>query len=308
MPIKKVLITGSSGTIGTRLCEKLLKERYTVVGVDSEPNKWNERVNKLTMIGNLLERQTIEGLPCNVDLVVHLAANARVYDLVINSQKARDNLVTLFNVLEFCKKNGVKRFIFASSREIYGDQDQKQYSEKNVCIRSCGNPYAASKIGGEALVHAYHRCYGINFIVIRFSNVYGMYDESDRVIPLFIRLTRENQDLTIYGGEKILDFTYIDDAISGVLECIRSFEKVKNEVYNIASGKGVSILQVAKLIQTYMNANNRIVIRQNRIGEVMKFVADISKARKELNYEPRTGIIEGIRKSVNWYTGSLYDK
>lgn len=307
MGIKKILITGSSGTIGTRLCEKLLERDFEIVGVDLKPNKWNDRISELTIIGDLRNKQTLENLPKDIDLVIHLAANARVYDLVVDPSLARDNFEILFNTLEFCRKNEIKRFIFASSREVYGNSKQIIHSENEAYVRNCESPYTASKIGGEALVHAYHQCYGINFIITRFSNVYGMYDDSDRVIPLFIKSTKENKDLVVYGKEKLLDFTYTDDAISGVLKCIENFDHVKNEVFNIASGKGVSIIELAQLIQKYMDSKNKIVIKENRTGEVVKFIADISKAKQKLSYEPQTAINDGIKKSIEWYMEKMHN-
>jgi len=307
MTIKKILVTGSSGTIGTRLCEKLLEENYEIVGVDLKSNRWNERLNESTIIGDLRNKQTLENLPKDIDLVIHLAANARVYNLVIDPGLARDNFEILFNTIEFCRKNDIKRFIFASSREVYGNSKQIVHSENDVYVRNCESPYTASKIGGEALVHAYHRCYGINFIIIRFSNVYGMYDDSDRVIPLFIKLTKENKDLVVYDGEKMLDFTYIDDAISGILKCMENFDQVKNDVFNIASGEALSFIEVAQLIQQYMDNKNKIAIKENRTGEVVKFIANISKAKKKLGYEPKTTITGGIEKSIKWYMKRVHD-
>lgn len=307
MSIKKILVTGSSGTVGTRLCEKLSEENYEIVGVDLNPNKWNDRINELTIIGDLRSKQTFENLPEDVDLVIHLAANARVYNLVIDPSLARDNFETLFNTLEFCRKGNIKKFIFASSREVYGNSKQIIHTENEAYVRNCESPYTASKIGGEALIHAYQQCYGINFIITRFSNVYGMYDDSDRVIPLFIKLTKENKDLVVYGKEKLLDFTYIDDTISGVLKCVENFDQVKNDVFNIASGEALSIIEVAQLIRKYTDSKNKIIIKENRTGEVVKFIADISKVTQKLSYEPKTTIDEGIKKSIEWYMERGYD-
>lgn len=299
--IKKILVTGSSGTIGTRLCEKLLEENYETIGVDLKPNKWNNRINELTIVGDLRDKRTLENLPKDVDLVIHLAANARVYNLVVDPSLARDNFEILFNILEFCRKNNIKRFIFASSREVYGNTKQIVHTENEAYVRNCESPYTASKIGGEALVHAYNQCYNFNFVIVRFSNVYGMYDDSDRLVPLFIKLTKENKDLIVYGKEKLLDFTYIDDTVSGVLKCIEKFDQVKNEVFNLASGKGVSIIEVAQLIQKYLNNKSKITIKENRTGEVVKFIADISKTKEKLGYEPKIMIDSGIEKTVKWY-------
>lgn len=306
MNIKKILITGSSGTIGTRLFEKLLNKNYEVVGADSKPNRWNDQINKLTVIGDLLNKKTFDKLPKDMDLVIHLAANARVYNLIKNPNLARENFETLVNTLEFCRLNHISRFIFTSSREVYGNFNQTTHSEDRVSIRNCESPYAASKVGGESLIYAYNNCFGLNFITVRLSNVYGMYDDSDRIVPLFIKLIKENKNLTVYGKEKMLDFTYIDDAISGVMSCIENFDKAKNDVFNIASGKGVNLVKLARLIQTSLNAKNSIEIKENRKGEVLKFVANISKARKILSYNPEVDIDEGIRRTVNWYNRALY--
>jgi len=304
-PIKKILITGNSGTIGTRLSEKLLEQNYEVTGVDWKPNKWNKKIEKVTLHYDLRDESIFNKISKNFDLVIHLAANARVYNLVKDPNLARDNFLTTFNTLDFARKNNIKRFILASSRETYGNSEKLIYSEKDVRLENCESPYTASKIGGESLVHAYQQCYGIDFVIFRFSNVYGMYDESDRVIPLFIKLINEGKSLTVFGKEKFLDFTYIDDTISGILKTIENFKKAKNDVYNIGSGKGVSIVEVARLIQEMMAGKNKIIIKENRTGEVVKFVANITKARQKLGYKPKIDIIEGIRKSIEWYRENL---
>ncbi len=306
MNFNKILVTGSSGTIGTRLCEKLLKRNYEVVGVDLKQNKWSKEINESTIIGDLRNEKTLESLPIDIDLVIHLAANARVYNLIVDPNMAKDNFIMLFNIIEYCRIKNIKKLIFTSSREVYGNAKQLTYSEREVDITKCESPYTASKIGGEALIHAYNQCYDINSIIIRLSNVYGMYDKSDRAIPLFIKLTKENKDLIVYGKGKILDFTYIDDAISGFLKCIEKFDEVQNNIFNIASGEGTPLIELAQLICKYMNSKNKIVIKQTRKGEVVKFVADISKANERLGYEPQTIINEGVKKTIQWYKENVF--
>jgi len=300
--MKKILITGSSGTIGTRLGEKLLNLGYEIIGVDWKKNKWHKNLEKRTIHLDLRNKNLVlKKLPKEVDLIIHLAANARVYELVKNTYLAIDNMITTYNILEYARINKIKNIIFASSREVYGNTKKAKHKEEDVKIENCESPYSASKISGEALIHSYHKCFGINYVIIRFSNVYGMYDESDRVIPLFIRKAIKNENLVVFGKDKILDFTYIDDAVEGVIKVIKRFNKVKNNIFNIATGKGTKILFVAQLIKKFLNSKSRIIIKQNRPGEVVKYIADISKAKKLLNYEPRTDIIEGIKKSIEWY-------
>jgi UDP-glucose 4-epimerase len=229
----KILVTGSSGTIGTRLTERLLEENADVIGVDWVPNKWQKSVQVVTLDADLRDLDNTKKIP-DCDVVVHLAANARVYELVEDPLRARDNFLTLFNMLEYARERNVKKFIFASSREGYGNIGAEKLTEDMVRIENCESPYTASKVGGEALVHAYRRCYGVPAVILRFSNVYGMYDDSNRVIPLFIRQARNNDTLTVFGKEKCLDFTYIDDTVNGIMETMRRFDTIEGEAINLA--------------------------------------------------------------------------
>lgn len=299
--VKSVLVAGSSGMIGTALCEELMRSGYEVTGVDLRHNRWSESVNRATLICDLRVRSFFDILPKDFDVIIHLAANARVFYTVVEPTLARDNFEMLFNVLEFSKLSNIRRSIFASSREVYGDPDKVSFREDEVTLRDCRSPYAATKIGAEALVAAYHHNYGIAPIVLRFSNVYGKYDDSDRVIPLFLKKAWKGEDLTVFGEEKLLDFTYISDCISGIMKCIQKFDEVKGNVFNIASGKGTTLLQLANMIRNTVGAKGKIIVGESRAGEVTKFVADISAAKKLLDYEPRVPLDTGIRKTIQWY-------
>ncbi len=156
-------------------------------------------------------------------------------------------------------------------------------------------------MGGEALVEAYKRCYGIDCIIFRFSNVYGMYDDSVRVVPLFFRLARKNEPLTVFGKDKCLDFTYIDDTVSGIIASIDKWDDVKNDTYNLAFGDGTTILKLAEDVIKLTGSTSKIVMGKPRIGEVIRYVADISKAKKKIGFDPKTSFEEGIRKSVELY-------
>lgn len=298
----RIMLTGSSGTIGTRLFEKLLQLNHDVIGVDRKENKWKKSLNKRTIKIDLLKQRDLIKLPTDIDLIIHLAANARVYELVTHPELALENIFTTFNVLEFARESKINKIIFSSSREIYGNSiDENLMAEDKVKIESCESPYSASKISAEALIHAYKKVYGVDFVIIRFSNVYGMYDDSDRVIPLWIRQALKNEDLVVYGGNKVLDFTYIDDAINGVMKIIERFDNIKAETFNIAYGKGVKLTYVANKIRELLGSESKIIIKENRLGEVWKFQADISKAEKLLDYEPKVGIDEGLVKTAEWY-------
>ena len=299
--IRKVLVTGSSGMIGTALCEALLQDGYEVTGVDLKRNKWSEVVDGATIICDLRDSTSFEKLAEDFGIVVHLAANARVFNTVVTPQLAKDNFDISFNVLEFCRLNNIKRFIFGSSREVYGNSDKVHSTENEVDLMKCESPYTATKIGGETMGSAYHYCYGIEFVVLRFSNVYGKYDDSDRFIPLIIEQIRKNEDIIIFGREKLLDFTYISDCIQGIIKSIEKFNSVQGNIFNIATGKGITLLDLAGKMLSKAGATSKLFIQEKRTGEVMQFIADISKARELLHYEPEVFIDDGIVRTLEWY-------
>ncbi|MDD5470255.1 MAG: NAD-dependent epimerase/dehydratase family protein, partial [Candidatus Peribacteraceae bacterium] len=254
----KILITGSSGTIGTRLCERLLQTDHEITCVDWEPNKWIRAIDERTLRIDLRDAKAVRQIPSDIDIIVHLAANARVYELVVDPERALDNFITLFNMLEYARQNSVKKFIFASSRESYGNIEVEKLTEELASVVNCESPYTASKIGGEALVRSYERCYGIDMLIFRFSNVYGMYDDSVRVVPQFIRNARANETLTVFGKEKCLDFTYIDDCVNGILLGIEKFEEAKNDVYNLAFGEGATLIHLAERVIELLGSSSKI--------------------------------------------------
>ena len=297
----KILVTGSSGTVGTRLCEKLMEQGHEIVGVDWHKNKWKPEINKMTVNIDLRNPKKLKKLPTDIDFIYHLAANARVYELVKEPDMALDNFVTTFNVLEFARKNNIKRIVFTSSREAYGNDEHEVHTEDMVRVDNCESPYTASKIGGEALVWSYIRCYGIDGIVTRLSNVYGMYDDSDRVVPLFIKQAKANEGMTVFGKDKCLDFTYIDDTISGLLLMLENFDSAKNNIYNLACEKGTTIVHLAEKIKELLGSSSEITIKDNRPGEVVQYVANVDKAREKLGYNPQTDFDEGIKRTIEWY-------
>lgn len=299
-----ILVTGASGMIGTALCERLLAEGISFTGVDYKRNLWNREVDARTLQVDLRDRQAVlKKLPKQVDMIIHLAANARVHDLVKDPNLAFDNLQTIFNTLEYAHRNHIQKFIFTSSREVYGNLIRDQYTEDSARINTCESPYTASKIGGEALVQSYTRCYGIEHIIFRLSNVYGRYDASDRIVPLFMERMHGNLDVNVYGADKVLDFTYIDDVVSGILSAINNFAAAKGQTLNLAYGTGIALTEFAATLKEILGSTSRINILPSRTGEVTHYVADISRARQLLNFAPVTNLEQGLRQAASWYHG-----
>jgi UDP-glucose 4-epimerase len=306
----RILITGSSGQIGTNLALGLQAEGHTVFGIDKRPNTWTDQID--TRLQDLSQTYHDfdgcigpERYPSDLDVVVHLAAYAKVHELVEYPDRALENITMLCNVLEFCRQNNLP-IIFGSSREVYGNIYQERTSETEADFQLAASPYAASKMAGEAMVYAYARCYDLPYIVFRFSNVYGRYDNDlarmERVIPLFMQKMKDGEPITIFGEDKMLDFTYVDDCIAGMRQAITLLaqgERV-NQTINLAYGEGSSLVQMTDYIAEALGVTPDVTIEPSRVGEVTHYVADLSRAREILDYAPSTPLREGIHKTVAW--------
>lgn len=308
----RVLITGSSGQIGTNLGLKLKKQGHFVFGVDKRPNTWTDEIPTLLQDLSTPQHNYIRGIgaaeyPPNFDVVVHLAANAKVHELVEYPRRALDNVTITFNVLEFCRQNNLP-IIFSSSREVYGDIHRYITDESLADFAFTESPYSASKISGEAFIYSYAQCYNMHYLVFRFSNVYGRYDidieRMERVIPLFIRKIKDGKPISIFGKEKILDFTYIDDCVEGIIQGIELLvsQQAINQTINLAYGKGNSLAAMAGYIGEALNLKPQIHFQPVKVGEVTHYVADIGKARALLGYNPQMPLRDGIHQAVAWAT------
>jgi UDP-glucose 4-epimerase len=306
----RILITGSSGQIGTNLGLRLLDEGHFVFGIDQRLNTWTDRIPTLLQDLSLQQSNFDGGIgyvayPPNLDLVVHLAAHAKVHELVEQPDRALKNMIMTFNVLEFCRRNHLP-IIFSSSREVYGDIHRYITDESHADFAFTESPYSASKIAGEALIYSYAQCYHLPYLVLRFSNVYGRYDNDlermERVIPLFIRKINRREWVTIYGEQKVLDFTHVDDCVDGICRSIDLLMSGRegNQTINLAYGQGNSLVRLAELIGDALGTRPDIRIEPPHLGEVTHYVADIRKAREILGYNPATPLEEGIPNAVAW--------
>jgi nucleoside-diphosphate-sugar epimerase len=312
----RILVTGSSGQIGTNLAQRLQREGHDVFGIDKRLNTWTDDFRYLLqdLSGHYPSFPGgIGGVEYpDVDLVVHLAAHAKVHQLVRQPHRALENAVMTFNVLEFCRQQKLP-VVFSSSREVYGDVHRfaaGEASEASADFAYTESTYSASKIAGEAFVYSYARCYGLRYLVFRFSNVYGRYDSDlrrmERVLPLFMHQMSRGEPITVFGGdEKVLDFTYIDDCIDGIARGIERLAAgtVANETINLAYGQGNTLVRAAELIASELGVAPQINHAGSLLGEVTHYVADIRKARELLDWQPATALDHGIPKAVAWFRG-----
>ena len=309
----RVLITGSSGQIGTNLGLRLLADGHEVFGVDKRQNAWTDAFPTLLqdLAGHYPAfRGGIGGVEYpEVDLVVHLAAHAKVHQLVREPHRALENAIMTFNVLEYARGLGLP-LVFSSTREVYGDVHRfEEYAEEAADFAYTESPYSASKITSEAFIYSYARCYGLDYLVFRFSNVYGRFDNDlwrmERVLPLFMHQLSRGEGITIFGGdEKVLDFTFIDDCVDGIARGVYALAEKR-----VAQPDGQPRLRPGEHAGACSRADRgtssastpQITIAPSLLGEVTHYVADVRKARELLGWEPRTPLDEGIPRSVAWF-------
>jgi UDP-glucuronate 4-epimerase len=300
----RVLITGSSGQIGTNLALRLLRDGHEVFGVDKRVNPWTDDFRYLLKD---LRTPVADEFP-DADVVVHLAAHAKVHELVRQPERALENMTMTFNVLEWCRRARAP-IVFSSSREVYGDVKRFEgYGEATADFAFTESTYSASKIAGEALIYSYARCYELPYLVFRFSNVYGRYDNDlgrmVRVLPLFIHQLLRGESIVVYGGaEKVLDFTYVDDCVDGIARGLEALvrRRIVNETVNLAYGDGNTLVRAAELIAAEVGVQPAISFAPSLLGEVTHYVADIRKARELLGWSPRTALEQGVPRAVAWF-------
>lgn len=306
----RILITGSSGQIGTNLALALLERGHPIQGIDRRKNTWTDRVP--TVITDLCSvapgKLPVEG---RFDVVVHLAAHAKVFELVENPLRAFENMQMAFNVLEYCRQNRAP-IIFASSREVYGDVLRHVTGEAEADFVVAESPYSASKIAAEAYIYSYAECYELPYLVFRFSNVYGRYDcdldRMERVIPLFIKKIQQQEPIVVFGREKVLDFTYVDDCIDGILRGIDALAggRISHGTVNLAYGQGSTLVDLVNLIALALRVKPNVRYEPARRGEVTRYVADLTRAREQLGYQPQTPLTAGVPLSVEWQRQAGY--
>lgn len=305
--VMNVLITGSSGQVGTNLALALLEKGHVVRGVDKRVNAWTQAVETelvdLVAVGRGAELDVRGFEP---DCIVHLAAWAKVFDLVTKPGLALENVEMTFAALELARTTGGTPVLLASSREVYGDIEltfTREHAADHVVAES---PYSASKLASEALVHSYSRCYGVPCLVARLSNVYGRFDNDverlERVVPLFVRSIYEGRPIEVYGREKVLDFTHVDDCVEALVSGVVSLVdgKILRDTVNISFGQGHSLFDLVTLIELVLGKSATASYLPPRVGEIMRYVGDTSKAQELLGFTPRVPLPLGIRMYVDW--------
>jgi len=326
---KTWLVTGASGFIGSNLVEALLRLGQKVVGLDNFSTSSRRNLAEVkslvgpaawanfTMVeGDIRHFETCQRAAQGVDCVLHQAALGSVPRSLANPVATNENNVTGFvNVLWAAKESGVKRFVFASSSSVYGDN--QVWPTKETDLGKCLSPYAVSKRTNELYAEVFGKCYPINFVGLRYFNVFGARQDPDgpyaAVIPQWVvKLVRQDSVYINGDGETSRDFCYIANVVqANILAATTENPEGLNQFYNVACGERTTLNQLLdgirqRLLPHYPHLRDfKPTYREFRAGDVRHSQADIGQARKNLGYSPTHLVEQGLDEALAWYRADL---
>jgi UDP-glucuronate 4-epimerase len=311
------LVTGGAGFIGSNLINELFnKEKDIFIScVDNFDPYYKIELKQLNIrkfannsrfqlihcdISKTSPSQLAEKINQPVDVIVHLAAKAGVRPSIedpLAYQQA--NVIGTQNLLDFARQQMIKQFVFASSSSVYGINDEFPWNEKAKLVPI--SPYGMTKQAGEMMGQVYSRLFGIRFIALRFFTVYGPGQRPDLAIHKFTKAILNDQSIPMFGdGNTSRDYTYVDDTVRGIISAM-NYEKSDFEIINLGNHYAVSLKELVAAIEETVGKKARIEKLPEQLGDVPKTYADISKAEKLFNYEPKTGLKDGLKKFYNWF-------
>ena len=297
----KTLVTGGCGFIGSHLVDKLIALDHEVIVIDDNTAEGNEKFytnpKALYQYVTISDHREINRFFQDVDCVFHLAAESRIGPCIERPQDACvTNVLGTCNVLQSAKEYGVSRVIYSGTSAAYGIKNTPPLHENMQ--RDCLNPYSVTKTAGEDLARMYYSLWGLKTVSFRYFNVYGerqpFSGQYAPVIGIFLRQLQDKETLTIVGeGSQLRDFVYVQDVVNAnILAMNTDNQNAFGEVFNIGSGENISILDIAKLISD----NYRFL--EGRLGEAHNTLADISKAKDILGFDPIGNVKEWIKEQL----------
>lgn len=332
--MKKILITGAAGFIGSFLAERLVEEGWTVVGIDNlndyyDPKLKQARLSRLSaraafsfVQGDLADRPLVANLFASHEFqaVVNLAAQAGVrYSLDNPASYVDANLVGFANILEGCRHSGVGHLVFASSSSVYGGNTNMPFSVHDNVDHPV-SLYAATKKANELMAHSYSHLYGLKTTGLRFFTVYGPWGRPDMAYFLFTKAILAGQPIKVFNDGKMKrDFTYIDDIIEGVARVIDrpptadpAWDRQNPDpatswcpykIYNIGNNQQEELLHFIAVLEECLGrkAEKHFLPMQN--GDVKETYANVDDLVRDVGFRPSTPIELGLQRFVEWYRG-----
>lgn len=316
---KTWLVTGASGFIGSHLLEALLKNHQKVIGLVNffagRRDQFDDFLSQLPkeklknfslVIGDIRDYKTCLEVTKNVDFVLHQAALGNIPQSIKDPLIVNDVNVTGFlNILRASAENKVSRFVYASTSYVYGDAQDPNAEDK---IGNLLSPYAVSKRTNELYGQVFYRCYGIPTLGLRYFNVFGPRQELTSlhasVIPLWIHALLKQEPCLINGdGLHTRDFCYVDNVIqANIKAALTQNSQAFGEVFNVASGKRTTLLELHALIKTFMGGceGSKLIHRDDRPGDIKHLFASIDKAKDILGYHPTHSLEDGLKITIEW--------
>lgn len=309
--METILVAGAAGFIGSKVSETLLDQNYSVVGVDNlndyydvELKHW--RLRNLKKYSNFIfyqiDIENFDALRIIFDLyrpnaVINEAARAGVrYSLENPHIYLSTNSGGCLNLLEFCKEYEVPKFVLASTSSLYAGQEMP--FEERLPVNTPISPYAASKKSAEALAYSYHFLYGLDVTVLRYFTVYGPAGRPDMSYFRFIRWILEGKPLEVFGdGNQIRDFTYIDDIAIGT---VKALKPTGYEIINLGNGNPAKLGEMIHLVEEFTGKKANFEFKLFHKADMSGTWANIGKANRILDWQPRVSLEQGIKKTVDW--------
>jgi UDP-glucuronate 4-epimerase len=318
-----ILVTGAAGFIGCHVCEMLLRNGHSVLGIDNFDPFYPSCIKRRNVSETVETAQSVKRpfqlyetdirhtekmrdifRNYKVEAVIHLAACVGVRSSVSNpALYASVNFGGTAKLLERMKEFGVKRLVFASSSSVYGDSHSIPFSENESALHPI-SPYAVTKKAGEELCYVYHHLHDINAVCLRFFTVFGPRQRPDLAIHAFVRLMSEGKTIPVFGdGHTQRDYTYIGDILDGIYRALMwtDTQTKRYDIFNLGKGNPVSLIEMIQTVADTLGVKPVIEYMAPQREEVLLTYADISHARKILSYKPQTSFGKGIEEFVGWY-------
>lgn len=299
-----VLVTGGAGFIGGHLVNRLMNDNVNVVVLDNLSNGSLKNVEAYIedshfrfVNGDVCDFEHLKRAVADVECVVHLAALTSVpFSVKTPDLTHKVNAIGTLNLLKACLDSEVDRFVFASSCAVYGEPHYLPIDEKHTV--SPVSPYAVSKLAAEHYCKVFHDSYGLKTVILRLFNAYGSgqgMNGEGGVVAKFMERIRCKLPLIIYGdGEQTRDFVHVEDVVDAVLLALKRDDAV-DEVFNIGSGKHISVNHLARIILDLTNADLDAIHEKPRLWDIRQSYANIKKAKESLGYNPRIMLQDGLK-------------
>jgi nucleoside-diphosphate-sugar epimerase len=310
----KAVVTGAAGFIGSHIAESLLVDGHDVVGLDCFTDYYarSAKEQNLAPLRDHASFRLVEGRLQDLDLAPVLEGAEQVYHLAaqagVRSSWGRDfahytehNVLASQRLLEAARTAGPPVVVYASSSSVYGDAPTLPLREDSVCRPV--SPYGVTKLAAEHLAVLYHRCYGLPTVSLRYFTVYGPRQRPDMAFHRFFKASQDGDPIHLYGdGRQTRDFTFVSDIVAATRAAAVSGQH--GSVYNVGGGERVELNQVLRLIEKITGRPLQIQHEEAQRGDMRDTFADTSAARRDLGFESRVGLTEGLTREWEWLGGA----